>query len=576
LAGDVLWSTANRGEEIKIRDIREKFFNKDTSIWSRAPEVQDKIANRLGWLDVAALMVKKTDKIYDFVEKIRAEGFSDVVLLGMGGSSLCPSILKRIFGAKEGWPDLFVLDTTDPRAIAELEERLEIKRTLFIVASKSGTTAEPLSLYKYFWRQVKKRTETPGRQFIAITDADTPLVSLAKANNFRTIFINPGDIGGRYSALSYFGLVPAALIGIDIRVLLNKAIVMADNTRKAADNNLAFELGEKMAEQALAGHDKLTLMTSPKLKPFGLWVEQLIAESTGKQGKGVIPITGEPPAEDYEYGDDRFFVLMRFGDEDEDKWKLRRERISQSGNEFLELKLDELTDLGGEFWRWEAAVAVCGAKLEINPFDEPNVAESKENTARLLEQLVARGDFERPDAAASNSQLAMTIGSWAQTEVERVTPGLKLAGSDVDGLLKAYLTLVQPNKYLVFLAYWPETAVSVKFLDNIRGRLGKHFKVAAAVGFGPRYLHSTGQEHKGGPASGVFIQFKVKGAPALPIPGETYGFGELQEAQALGDFAALDNHERPVLVIELDDFNESDLEALEQLFSDALTEPGNS
>lgn len=558
---------------IKIRDIRENFFNKDASVWSREPDAQDSITNRLGWIDVADKMLKKADKIDEFVEKIRVEDFNNVVLLGMGGSSLCPAILKRIFGTKEGWPDLFVLDTTDPRAITELEKGLDIKRTLFIVASKSGTTAEPLSLYKYFWRQVKRVTETPGRQFIVITDADTPLIALAKKNSFRATFVNPGDIGGRYSALSYFGLVPAALIGIDIRLLLKKAVKMAETTRQATDNSLVFELGEAMAAQALAGHDKLTLTTSPELTPFGLWVEQLIAESTGKEGKGIIPITGEPPAEDYEYGSDRFFVLMRLGDEDEAKWELRKERIRQSGNDFLELKLNDLHDLGGEFWRWEAAVAICGAQLEINPFDEPNVAESKENTARLLEQLAAEGEFRRRETAAANSQLAMSVGQWAQAEVERLTPGLKLVGSDVDGLLKAYLTLVQPNKYVALLAYWPETANSVKFLNEVRSRLGRYFKIATAVGFGPRYLHSTGQEHKGGPAGGIFIQLKVKDAPELPIPDMNYGFGELQEAQALGDFAALDSHKRPVLAIELDDFNQSDLEALDQLFSDALTAP---
>ncbi|HEX21468.1 MAG TPA: transaldolase, partial [Actinobacteria bacterium] len=476
-----------RAEErsINIRNIRERFFNKDTSIWSGTPEVQDKIANRLGWINVADTMLKKADKIYDFVEKVRADGFGDVVLLGMGGSSLCPSILERIFGSKAEWPNLFVLDTTDSRVIIELEKRLVLERTLFIVASKSGTTAEPLSLYKYFWQRVKKVSETPGRQFIAITDADTPLVVLAKTNKFRTTFINPGDIGGRYSALSYFGLVPAALIGIDIRVLLNNAVAMADVSRKSADDDPVFNLGVKMAEQAVAGHDKLTLMTSPKLTPFGLWVEQLIAESTGKQGKGVIPITGEPPAEDYEYGHDRFFVLMRLGADDEAKWELRKENIRRSGNEFLEIRLDDLTDLGGEFWRWEAAVAICGAKLEINPFDEPNVAESKENTARLLTQLEAAGDFERQEVAAANSQLVLRIGPWARAEVEQRTPGLKVTGSDADGLLKAYLTLVKPGKYLVLLAFWPETEASVKFLNGARSRLSRYYKVATAVGFGP-------------------------------------------------------------------------------------------
>jgi glucose-6-phosphate isomerase len=428
--------------------------------------------------------------------RIADEGFKDAVLMGMGGSSLAPEVIHATFGVMPGFPRLHVLDTTDPGSILALERSLDLDRTLFIVASKSGGTVETACQCAYFYDKVPR-----GEQFIAITDAGSSLEALARENRFRRVFLNPADIGGRYSALSYFGLAPAALVGAPVNDLLDQAAEMACACASyvpVADNP-GIWLGVAMAEAAMAGRDKLTLIVPPVMSTFGTWVEQLVAESTGKEGKGILPVEGEPLGAPGVYGNDRLFVSI--GEEID----LRPAAT---------LKFDGPTRLGAEFFRWEFATAVAGAILGINPFDQPNVREAKDATNRIL-----------------------AAGSLAEA-------------SDDD--VAALLAKVRPGDYIAILAYMQRNAANEESLRQVRVRLRDHFKVATTVGFGPRYLHSTGQLHKGGPNNGVFIQVISPDAEDLPIPGRPFTFGTLKAAQALGDLESLRAHGRRAGRVPLD------------------------
>lgn len=552
-------------------DIIGRLYNRDASLWSSDPAEQAIIADRLGWIDVAGEMLSQVYDIKALIDRVRSERYKDVILLGMGGSSLCPAVLWQVFGVKTGFLDLHVMDTTDPAAIIELEKNIELSSTLFIVASKSGTTVETLSQFKYFWQQMTGADNKPGRHFIAITDTDTPLAVLAKEKGFRAIFINPSDIGGRYSALSYFGLVPAAFIGIDLEIFLGGAVEMAELCREEGQLNPMLELGTIMAEQARAGRDKMTLVTSPEYIHFGSWVEQLVAESTGKHGKGLIPIIGEEPAESSYYGDDRFFILMLSAGEGRDGLDFWKNQIRRAGFTVLEIELDERYDLGKEFWRWEAAVAVCGALLGINPFDEPNVAESKANTSRLLKELEFKGVLPTGSPAAETDQLSVRYGTAAGEKIEQAADMLGVSLNEADSLLKAFFSLAGSAGYISLLAYWPETPATTEVLTILRKSLTRALRLAGTIGFGPRYLHSTGQEHKGGPEGGIYIQLTVKEEQLLEIPGEPYSFGQLERAQAVGDFEALNVHGRPVMEIELKSLNDDNLRKIEKLFIKAIS-----
>ena len=424
-----------------------RIWAKDHTVWKPDPT---EISNRLGWLTVAEQMTEAAGDLIDFGRRIADEGFRDVVLMGMGGSSLAPEVIFATFGAAPGFPRLHVLDTTDPASIIALERSLDLDKTLFIAASKSGGTVETACQCAYFWDKVGR-----GEQFIAITDAGSSLEALARQSGFRRVFLNQPDIGGRYSALSYFGLVPAAIVGAPVRDLLDQATEMACACASYAPiaDNPGMWLGAVMAEAALAGRDKLTLVLPPAISTFGTWVEQLVAESTGKEGKGILPVEGEPLGPPEVYGDDRLFVSIG-------------EEIGLTPA--ATLKFDGPARLGAEFFRWEFATAVAGAILGINPFDQPNVQEAKDATNRIL-------------------------AAGALPEVPN---------DDLDALLAQ----VRPGDYIAITAFMPRNAENEEALRRVRVRLRDRFKVATTVGFGPRYLHSTGQLHKGGPNKGVFIQ----------------------------------------------------------------------
>ena len=511
-------------------------WRRDPSAWSVAKDVQATIANRLGWLDSPALMADSLDRLRTFADSVKRDGFTDVVLLGMGGSSLAPEVLRSVVGTERGWPRLRMLDSTDPAAIRAAAA--PPAHTLYLLASKSGTTIEPNTLAAHFRRTLEDAGVARwSDHFVAITDEGTELARRARSESFRETFINPSDIGGRYSALSYFGLVPAALMGQDIAALTGWGLAMLSASSESAGegvdgegvaDNPAIALGLLLGAAAREGRDKLTLLLPPELEPFGLWVEQLVAESTGKNGVGVVPIAGEITGGVSTYGHDRLFVEVRRRNAGAAAQSTEAGRLEAAGHPTATIEWDELPALGAEFVRWEVATAVAGAILEINPFDEPNVKQAKDATTTLLNAYQSQGALPqtKPDLT-TDASITLTASRAAREQ---------LAGRPSDALL----TLIRPGDYFALLAYVgpdPDLAGELAaFRNSVRDRT----RAATMFGVGPRYLHSTGQLHKGGPNTGVFVLITASPRADLDIPGYPFTFGTLELAQALGDFASLD------------------------------------
>ena len=511
--------------EARDENVLERVWRKDASLWKSDEESQRIINNSLGWLTVADEMIGVADELMEFSNSIRSRGFRHVMVCGMGGSSLCPEVLARTFGQQEGYPELLVLDSTDADVIASLSERIDVERCLFVIASKSGSTTEPNVFYKYWYDEVSKRVENPGENFIAITDPGSPLVETATKLKFHRTFLNQPDIGGRYSALSYFGMVPAALMGLDIRKLLD-----ATRISKFVKDGPSVELGVILGECANAGRDKLTLVIDPSVETLGLWIEQLVAESTGKEGKGILPVNGELLGAPEVYGDDRLFVSISVGPI---PWetKARLLDLFAAGHPVVFHEMNEVYDLGAEFFLWEFATAVAGWRLGINPFDQPNVQEAKDATKELLETFERRGHLDaRPDTAT-----------------ESIT--------------------IKPGDYVAFLAFIEETREIDRAFQDFRTQVRDATKCAVTIGYGPRFLHSTGQLHKGGPNTGVFFQIIANDAVDFAVPGEPYTFSILKQAQALGDFRALQKRERRVISIDLGNDTLSGLQHLQELMA---------
>lgn len=489
-----------------------RFWEKDASLWSDDPDVQKAVVNRLGWLGVVPVMLERAGEIEEFVEGIKAAGFTHAVLMGMGGSSLSPEVSRLTFGVKSGHPDLMVLDSTVPGAVLSVQKKIDPANTLFIVATKSGSTIETISAYKYFYEKVRGVKTDAGENFIAITDPGSSLVDIAEKDGFRKVFLNFADIGGRYSALSYFGLVPAALIGVDIRLLLTRAAAMIGMCAPSvkASENPAVSLGAVMAALAKEGRDKLTLVFSPEIKSFGYWVEQLVAESTGKNGAGILPVEGEPVLEPEYYGRDRLFVYMKVKDGSLDE---RMNAIEMSGHPMIKIELDDVYDMGGEYFKWEMATGTASALLGVNAYDEPNVTESKKNTCALIDEFKA-------------------TGSLPEEFLDSIEE------------LPAFLEALKPGDYIALMAFIHGDSETEDLLSSIRGEMMMRYNAAVTLGYGPRFLHSTGQFHKGGPDSGIFIQLTADDPEDADIPGEKYGFKVLKDAQAMGDEAALKTRSR--------------------------------
>lgn len=521
--------------------IIRRIWDLDTSVWKDGKEYDALIKNRLGWLSLPVTMKSNCDEINSFVDEVKADGFMFAVVLGMGGSSMCPEVCRDVFGVKEGYLKLFVLDSTDPMTISEIEDSIDIDKTLFIVSSKSGGTIEVDSFFRYFFEKVQRsKGNDAGKNFIAVTDPETQLEITATENNFRKIFTNPADIGGRYSALSYFGLVPTALIGVDIEKFLSNAEeMMNDCMTLITENNKGVVLGAVCGELAKEGRDKLTFILPFEINSFGYWAEQLIAESTGKEGKGILPIEGEGIGKPKSYGKDRLFVYFRLGKENNDEKKIIKGFVKKKFP-LINIQLKDVYDIAGQFYLWEFATAVIGTVLEINPFDEPNVKESKDNTGNVLKY------FE------DNKSLPVQIPIAAEGEV-KIYSDKKLSGKNLQDkisvvdFLEYYFKQSKKGDYIALMAYIQKTKPIEKLLQKIRELIRSQKELATTIGYGPRFLHSTGQLHKGGADNGMFIQIISEDGKDIAVPGKSYSFSILKQSQAIGDFESLVMHKRRVL-----------------------------
>lgn len=527
-------------DRLAARGFAAALWARRPEAWSAAPDVQAKIANRLGWLTSPDLMAGALPRLRRFAEDVRHSGFTHVVLIGMGGSSLAPEVLRAILGPASGWPAFRMIDSVDPDVVRAIDP--PAGTTLFLFASKSGGTIEPNVLAAHY----RSRVEAAGdgdwaRHFVAITDEGTALHQRAAREGFREIFLNPADIGGRYSALSYFGLVPAALMGLDLVALVASARAMAAACAAdvPVDRNPGLGLGVALGAAARAGRDKLTLVLPDRFEPLGLWIEQLVAESTGKQGVGIVPIAGEALADPESYSDDRFFVRLRVASDPRERERdAQADRLRAARIPIADISAAGPDALGAEFMRWEIATATAGAVLEINPFDEPNVQQAKDATRALLERYARDGRL--PEAGGDMAIAGATLR-------------LSAAARDALGAHPAdrFLRVLHERDYLGVMAYLEPGAAIVEPLRALRETVRRRARPATMFGYGPRYLHSTGQLHKGGPNTGVFVIVSAEPSPDLAIPGENFSFGVLERAQALGDFASLDATGRRALHVHL-------------------------
>jgi transaldolase/glucose-6-phosphate isomerase len=534
-------------------DAVKRLWAKDASLFKSEHDHAKIIGNALGWLTVADVVKPEAGALSSFSDEIAAAGFGHIVVMGMGGSSLCVEVIRRTNVPVAGHPLMVVLDSTVPATIRRIEKAIDPAHTLFIVASKSGTTTEPSVFYAYFFDLVKKlKGDRAGENFIAITDPGTKMEADARRDGFRRIFLNPSDIGGRYSALSFFGMVPAALMGLDVGILLDRAdtVIKASKPETPIRQNQGAVLGATLGALALKGRNKVTLVTPPPFDALGLWIEQLIAESTGKEGKGIVPIAGEPLTSPDFYGNDRVFVLIRTldGPAVEDHPNLIA--LSKAGHPVIELIVADTMDLAAEFFVWEIATPLAGQRLGINPFDQPNVQESKDNTKALLAEYTAKGALPRQETVATYDDL--TFSTDAKNKAALLKDAGTKQGRDLAvAVLKAHLSRLKPGDYLAITQYFDEKSRRDEALQILRVKLRDTYKVATTTGYGPRFLHSTGQLHKGGPDTGVFLQLTAQDGEDLPIPNEKFGFATLVQAQALGDFQSLTSRDRRALSINL-------------------------
>lgn len=511
-------------QTLQQENIIPRIWEHDHTVWKPDPT---EITNRLGWLDIAEKLTQETARMQSTLDDLKDEGYTTVLLLGMGGSSLAPEVFSNTFKDADGLA-LSILDSTHPGAVRAAAQKLDYAKTLFIVATKSGGTVETLSFFKYFYNQVAKDVgeDQAGEHFVAITDPGSKLDALADRYSFRETYLNDPNIGGRFSVLSFFGLVAAALVGLDVPKLLERAIFMATHCQNATsiEANPGAVLGTIMGKLALEGRDKITFLASPGIEDFPNWAEQLIAESTGKEGKGIFPVVGEALASPDAYGDDRLFVHLRLGDDE--SYQADLEALQNAGHPVITMQLDDVYDLGGQFFVWEFATAVASYFLEINPFDQPNVESAKV----LARQMVAT--YSETGSLPAGDQVVAT-----------------------PEIISDFLSQSKPGSYLALQAYVHPTPEVEALLQDLRQEAGTRYKMATSLGFGPRFLHSTGQLHKGDAGNGLFIQFTSQPPQDVNIPDEArepdsaMSFGTLIMSQALGDAQALRDAGRPVISI---------------------------
>lgn len=535
-------AVAERLRAWQEEDAVARLWAGDPTLWAAGPTPE--IEDRLGWLRLPEAMLPEVAGLQGFAAEVAGEGVRHVVLLGMGGSSLAPEVFARTFGRRAGYPELRVLDSTHPRAVRAVDERVDPASTLFLVSSKSGTTIEPLAFFHHFWDRVSAATPSPGRHFAAVTDPGSHLAGLARERGFRRVFEADPHVGGRFSALSPFGLVPAALIGADLTRLLAAAHRMAAACRRPPEENPGFVLGAVLGELARAGRDKATFLVSPSLAAFPGWLEQLVAESTGKDGRGIVPIADEAAGPPAVYGGDRGFVyLARRGDHDPRAAAV--DALEAAGHPVVRLGREDPADLGAEMFRAEVAVAMAGSVLGIHPFNQPDVQLAKELASRAM-----RGE-----------------GDGTAIEFVPAADGPALAAS-----LASFLGQARPGDYLALQAFLEPTPGAEAALQGLRLRVRDRLRLATTLGFGPRFLHSSGQLHKGGPNTGLFLQLVDDPRPDLPVPGAGYTFGQLVSAQADGDYRALAARGRRVLRVHLNGDTAGGLALLDRALADLPVE----
>ncbi len=552
-------------EDWRSGDKVRRFWQHDASLWTNKDE-----ANWMGWLDITADQIVHSEKLRAAVVDIKKENFSDILLLGMGGSSLCPDVLKATFGRIAGFPELHVLDSTDPAQVKAFEKSVDLAKTLFIVSSKSGTTLEPNIFKQYFFERAKQTVgaDKAGSHFIAITDPGSKMQQVAEDDGFRHVFFGLASIGGRYSALSNFGVVPAGLMGLDLKRFLGRTQEMVEACGAAvpADQNPGVQLGIVLGTAARNGRDKLTILTSHGLSALGAWLEQLVAESTGKQGKGIVPVDREEAGAPGVYGTDRVFAYVRLSSDPDKTQDAKVAALEQAGHPVVRIVVGDVYDLGQEFFRWEIATAVAGSIIGINPFNQPDVEASKIATRTLTTE------YEKTGSLPAEKPILTEAGVNLFTDSKNAEALARAAGSDqsLAGYLRAHLDRAGAGDYFAVLAYIQMNAGHEVFLQQLRQALRDKKRVATCLEFGPRFLHSTGQAYKGGPNSGVILQITCDDAADLPVPEQKYTFGVVKAAQARGDFQVLAERGRRALRLHLGRDLASGLATLAEAFRQAL------
>ena len=543
----------------------KRLWDRDASLWTGDDE-----SKWLGWLDIVEEQAAHQDELQRFAKEVHLRGFEHILLLGMGGSSLCPEVLRMTFGRIPQFPNLHVLDSTDPAQVKAFEHQIDIAKTLFIVSSKSGSTLEPNIFKQYFFERTKQTVgaNNAGKQFIAITDPGSKMQQVAEGDHFLRIFFGRPSIGGRYSALSNFGMVPAAAIGIDTKKFLSRTaeMVRACGPGTSVEENPGAALGIILGTAAKAGRDKVTIITSPGISDLGAWLEQLLAESTGKIGKGIIPVDREALTSPDVYGNDRVFAYVRLENGVDADQESKVAAIEKAGHPVVRITMADTYDLGAEFFRWEIATAVAGAIIGINAFNQPDVEASKIATRNLT------SEYEKTGSLPAEKPILEDGGVKLFTDDKNAADLAKAAGGDksLAGYLKAHLTRIKAGDYFAVLGYIQMNAEHEQSLQKIRHAVRDKKHVATCLGFGPRFLHSTGQAYKGGPNTGVFLQITCDDAVELPVPGQKYTFGIVKAAQARGDFQVLAERGRRALRVHLGSNLKAGLASLEAAVQKAL------
>ena len=543
----------------------KRLWDRDASLWTGTDE-----SKWLGWLDIIDEQVEQHDQLQKVAKEVQSRGFEDVLLLGMGGSSLCPEVLRMTFGRIPHFPTLHVLDSTDPAQVKSFEHQIDIAKTLFIVSSKSGSTLEPNIFKQYFFERAKQVVGATkvGSHFIAITDPGSKMQQVAEADRFLHTFFGRPSIGGRYSALSNFGMVPAAVMGLDTKKFLSRAAEMARacGPSVAVEENTGAVLGIILGSAAVAGRDKVTIITSPGISDLGAWLEQLLAESTGKNGKGIIPVDREALGSPEVYGNDRVFVYLRLEGGADASQDGKVEALEKAGQPIVRITIADTYDLGAEFFRWEIATAVAGATIGINAFNQPDVEASKIATRNLT------SEYEKTGSLPAEKPVIEDRGVKLFTDEKNAAELAKAAAGDrtLAGYLKAHLSRIKSGDYFAVLGYIQMNAEHEQALQGMRRTIRDKKRVATCLGFGPRFLHSTGQAYKGGPNSGVFLQITCDDSVELPVPGQKFTFGVVKAAQARGDFQVLAERGRRALRVHLGSNLKAGLATLQAAVQKAL------